>query len=454
MAFPFFGRLFASRQTGEPQYPNAQRIPFIRQTLAGVTITPDSVVTVATAWACLRYLSQSIGALPWHVMRPAGAGAEPALSHQVDWLLYKRPNPEWSAFQFRETLTHWALRWGNGYAEIERDAIGRPLALWPIHPERVQPLRDETGKLFYRVFNLFSSFLGTGSMDVSGAGGYIDLDAADMFHVRGFGEGPVGVNVVQYAAESIGWAKAAQLFGAAFFGNGMTNSVVLTSDKPFDKEGVTVKRLRAMLRRLYRGPRKAHEPILLDNGMKIETVAIEPEKGQFLGTNLYLVEEVCRWFGVPPHKVAHLERATFSNIEEQNIEVVVDSLTPWCKRFEDEADYKLFGANRPGFFTKINLNALMRGNSAARSAFYKDMVSIGAFAPNDVLSLEDMPGIGPEGDKHVMQSQWTTLEMIGKAPVTPPSPPSTASPANSLRLEERAAQIAIERMAASVEMAA
>jgi phage portal protein BeeE len=99
------------------------------RTLAGVPITPDTAVTISTVWACLRYLSQTVAVLPWHVMLKGPNGSEVQESNPIDWLIYSRPNPEWSSFQFRETLTHWALRWGNGWAEIERDTspARRPL---------------------------------------------------------------------------------------------------------------------------------------------------------------------------------------------------------------------------------------------------------------------------------------------------------------------------------------
>src|SRR5262249_33598384 len=154
-----------------------------------------------------------------------------------DWLLWKRPNTEWSSFQFRETLTHWALRWGNGYAEIERDQLDRPFALWPIHPERVKCCRatedsyDSNGEeiaagvLYYEIDNGM------------GAGKTI-LAARRMFHVRGFGEGPVGVNVISYAAQTIGWARAAQLFGASFFGNGMNPAGVVINKKALSVDGL------------------------------------------------------------------------------------------------------------------------------------------------------------------------------------------------------------------------
>jgi phage portal protein BeeE len=126
----------------------------------------------------------------------------------------------------------------------------------------------------------------------------------------------------------------------------------------------------------------------------------------------------------------HLARATFSNIEHQGIEVVVDSISPWAKRFEHEANLKLFGQNRQNYYSKMNLNALMRGDAVSRAQWYKVMREIGVLSANDILRLEDMNTIGPEGDKRVMQSQWTTLENIG-VPSQPsePSEPSTEEPA-------------------------
>jgi phage portal protein BeeE len=111
----------------------------------------------------------------------------------------------------------------------------------------------------------------------------------------------------------------------------------------------------------------------------------------------------------------HLLRATFSNIEHQAIEVVVDSITPWAKRFEDEANHKLFPAGSP-YYSKMNLNGLMRGDVASRGQYYQLMRNVGAFSANDILRLEDLNTIPASkgGDKYVMQSGFTTLEKIGE----------------------------------------
>lgn len=425
--------IVAQRVARDNRYPSALRVSSGLRTMAGVVITPDTAVTISAVWACLRYLSQTVAVLPWHVMRDGDKGAEIQKRHPIDWLLYKRPNPEWSSFQFRETLTHWALRWGNGYAEIEPDQLDRPYALWPIHPERVLVCRSETdgystrgdlipaGELYYEVNN--------------GTAAQVAISAKRMFHIRGFGEGPVGVNVISYASQSLGWARAAQLFGATYFGNGMNAAGIVTLKNKIDVPGF--KRLKEELNDLYKGVRNSHKTAILEKDATWQSISTNPQSSQLIETHQYLVEEVCRWFGVPPHKIAHLLHATFTNIEKQGVEVVTDSISPWVTRFEDEADYKLFGQNRTGLYTKMNMRALMRGDPASRSIYYKNMWALGAYSPNRILELEDENTIGKAGDLHVVQKQYVSLEQIANPPkppkqVAPPAPPSdpNAPPAN------------------------
>lgn len=425
-------RLFALRRTAEPRDPDEQRIPYTGRTLAGVYVTPDRALQNPVVWACVRYLSQTVAGLPWHVMRETSAGTwERMPGSRIDWLLYGEPNPEWTPFAWRETMMRWALLWGNAYAEIERDTVGRPIALWPIHPERVAAQRDETGALVYEVDN--------------GSAGKAPVPRADMFHVRGMGDGPVGLSVIDYAAQSIGWAQATEAFGAGYFGKGANPSGVVTMKKQMDTAGF--KRLRSEFRQLYTGAR-AERTMILDNDMDWKPISIEPDKSQFVETMQHQVDVICRWFGVPPHKVAHLLRATFSNIEHQSIEVVVDSIMPWVKRLEEEADAKLFGARRGFMRTKMNLNALMRGDAKARGEYYQYMRNMGVFSANDILGLEDMNPIGEEGNVRVMQSQYMPLEVIAAQKAPAASEPATPAPP-----DETEAMAAIEAMARIMEPA-
>lgn len=404
------GSIFA--RTSKPEIPGAGSTWYSGRTTAGVYIDGDSMLRNPVVWACVQYLTRAVGQLPWRVLQeePAG-GSKRAPTHPVDWLLHKRPNPEMGAMTFRQTLLAAALTRGNGYAEIQRDARGVPVALWPIATDRVQPKRREDGTLFYRVNN---------------GGGYVDLDAMNVFHLRGFPgpDGVVGLDVVTYAAQTIGWAQATEMFGASFFGEGLNPAGVVQTPKGMSPDGKL--QLEQEFDKKLKGPRKSNRTIFLDEGMTWTRVSSEPDSAQFIETMQHQVDTICRFFSVPPHKVMHLLRSTFSNIEHQSIEVVTDSIAPWCKLFEEEADYKLFGAsNRQGFYTKLYLQALLRGDAVSRATFYKTMVECGAFTANTILMLEDMNPIGPDGDKHVMQSQYTTLERIGEEPVKTVSTPGS-----------------------------
>ena len=369
-------------------------------TTAGVRIDPDQALTNATVWACVTYLSRMVAQLPWRVMQEQENGtAKRAPAHPLNYLLSTRPNPEMGSFTFRETMVGWAVRRGNAVAEIQRDARGVPVALWPIHPSRISFERDEAGALQYVV--------STGADRVY-------LSSQEVFHLRGYGEGAVGLDVVAYAAESIGWAQATELFGSSFFGNGANASGFLYAPGKLSPEAY--KNLERKLATKHGGPKKANRTMIVDSGMKFERASTDPNDAQFIETRQHQIEEICRWFGVPPHKVMHLLRATFSNIEHQAIEVVVDSITPWVKRIEEEGNYKLFGQNRRGFFNKLDLNGLQRGDFKSRQEGLQIQRRNGVINANQWRRLEDMDEIGPDGDKYIVEGNMTTLERVGEAP--------------------------------------
>lgn len=375
--------------------PSGSRMFFAGRTYAGVNITPDSALKTAAVWACVQYITKAVSQLPWRVMKEDGkGGSEMMPTHPVDWMIYHRPCPDMGSFSWRQAMLGTALLWGNAYAEIERDNRNGVYALWPIYPDRVCVRRGPLGLLEYEVWN--------------GYAGRVIVPQENMFHIRGFGDGPVGYNVVEYAAQSIGWAQATEIFGSTSFSEGMNPSGIVETPQSLSAPALTA--LKDELKRLYYGV-KGDRTVILDAGMKFQKLAATLDDSQFVETRQHQIDEICRWFSVPPHKVMHLLRSTFNNIEHQSIEVVVDTVTPWVKIFEEEANYKLFGPqNRQGFFTKMNLRGLLRGDNASRAQYYKELWSIGALTVNDILGFEDMNGIGPDGDTRFVQNVYIPLD--------------------------------------------
>lgn len=405
----WFTRLF-NRLTKDPQ-PQDARVVHFGRTQAGEFITSDTALQNAVVWACVTYLGRTVGQLPWRVMTEDADGVKQRVpTHPVDYLLSRRPCPEYPPLAWRETMVGWAARYGNAIAEIVRDQRGLAASLYPIHPERTTPRRSlETGELVWQV--------------TSENGPVRVLSAMDVFHIRGYGEGPIGLDVMSYAAQSIGWAQATQMFGASFFGNGLNPTVVVETPAKLTLDGF--KMLRASLDTVYKGPRNSNKPFIADGGMKVSKLSSTAEEAQFIETRQHQVAEMCRWFGVPPHKVMDLLRGTFSNIEHQSIEVVVDCITPWALRFEQEADFKLFGpANKQGYFTRMDLKGLLRGDFKSRQEGLAIMRQWGIVSGDEWRALEDMNPIKNDGgDKYIVPLNFTTLEKVGEDVAPPPVAP-------------------------------
>ena len=276
-AGPFRG-IFNKKSTNEPVAGDRRR--YAGKTPAGIYVDADTALKNATVWACVQYLTRTVGQLSWHVMRPrVGGGAEYVTSNPADYLLHRRPCPDMGALAWRQAMLGNALLRGNAYAEIEWDNRGAPYALWPIHPDRVVVRRAASGALEYEVWN---------------NGGNTVLAAEDMFHIRGFGDGPVGYNVIEYAAQSVGWALATETFGATYFGQGANPSGVVETAKGMTPAGIG--ELRLAFNKLYGGP-KGEKTVFLDSGMTYKKLSTDPGDSQFIETRQHQVEEICRWFG-------------------------------------------------------------------------------------------------------------------------------------------------------------
>lgn len=398
MAFPWLKTLFA-RKTKEQDYPGERRAPTRTRTSAGVVVTPDTGLLNDTAWACRRYLSQSLGLLPARVLQPNGKNYTLIQNHPTDSILNYRPNPELSPFQLRETLTSWAITHGNGIAEIERDLVGRVANLWPIEPWRISISRyKDSGELVYLVS------MGAGQDPVP-------LSSSEVLHIRGFGNDAIGIGVVEYAAQTIGWARATEIFGAAFFGKGLHfGGTAVFKDTANDEQ---IEAAQKRLEEAFAGAANNSKWFVGDGEMDITRMTATPNESQFIETMQHQVEAICRWFGVPPHKVMHLVRSTFSNIEHQSIEVVTDAIAPWALRWEQECSYKLFGANRSRLKVEFDLKGMLRG------AYKERQEGLQIQRRNGIINGDewrDLEGMGPQADGagqvYIVEKNMVPLDML------------------------------------------
>jgi len=122
---------------------------------------------------------------------------------------------------------------------------------------------------------------------------------------------------------------------------------------------------------------------------------------------------------VPPHMIQDLTRSTYSNIEVQGTEFVQHCLMPHLKRWEAAISRDLI-VDDERYFAEHSVSGLLRGDHASRSAYYVSALQNGWMTVNEIRELENLNPIGPEGDKHFIQLNMTTLEKAGEEP--PPAP--------------------------------
>lgn len=369
---------------------------------AGITLTYDAATQLSCVWACMDAITKAIAPSAWRVFVRENRKRVMLPDDPVAYLLNTRPNPEMTAMSFRECLMYQALSWGNSYAEIVRDGSGRVTALWPLMSDRMMLRRyiedDGTpGDLYYEYYNW--------------QGPITRFEPNDIFHLRGPSpSGWFGDNIIARAAKTIALGVAMERFSSSFFANGASAGLVLSNDRPFDDKAY--EKVKARWNDEHLGPDKASRTAVLDNGWKISSISTEPDKMELVASRKYQLEEICRFFGVPPHRVQELSRATFNNIEHLGLEFVRDALTPWAERLEQEADFKLFPQRAPWRHTNIDIDWLAHGDAGSRAAYYEKMRNMGAFSVNDILEKENMNSVGAEGDLRLVMSNYTTYEGI------------------------------------------
>lgn len=419
-------RIVAKRQSQPERNDRARYIEFGgRQSEANVLITEPTALGESTAFAAGNLIARTVGPLPGDVRAARGPdaadGTQDLPEHPVAAMLNRAPNPEMSATSFRESWLMAAIFHGNGYAEIERDQSDRPVALWPIHPDRVQPCRTVNGTLYYEINN--------------GIGEKTDLAAEDVLHLAGpsLGAGTVGFSIISLAKNDLGEAIAQGRYASNFIRNQAAPSGLITVSPGIQPTGM--KRLRAEVEAMYSGPRKAGKIMIGDAGVDFKQIGVSPQDAEFLAQRRFSVETIARWFGVPPQMIGDTSKQTFANFEQAGLNFLALAVMPWVVRIEQEVNRKLLNrvaAGRARPFFKINTAAVVRANLEAQYRSFALGRQWGWLSVNDIRKLIDMDPIGPEGDVY--------LQPLNMEPSTGGNPPpdgqqQESPPANLRRIK-------------------
>lgn len=379
---------------------------------SGIRINAERAMQIAAVWRCINIKADAIASMPLVLYERTGNGKERAATHPLWRVLHDAPNTWQTSVEWRRMLqAHIDLR-GNAYCLIIPGPLGSVSELLPMNPDRMKVELMDNRRLRYTY------------TDEQGRPVYYRQD--QIFHLRGLSnDGIVGMSTLAAARNAMGLAVATEDHGARLFKNGARPGVVFkaapgTSMKPEARD-----ELRNSWERMHAGSENQFRTAVLPAGLEPVELGLSNDDAQFLDTRKFQVKDIARFFGVPPHKVYDLERATFSNIEHQGLEFVQDTLLPIARTWEAAISRDLI-ADDETYFAEFLFEFYLRGDNASRATFYREMLNIGVLSVNEIRTLENLNGIGPDGDKRYMQLNMTTLDRIGKEPAEtpPPEPPS------------------------------
>lgn len=372
----------------------------------GVTVSETSALAVSAVFAAVRVISEAIGTLPLNVYRKDGQKRFLAPDHPAYRVLHSQANPEAPASVARVALVAKMLLHGNSYAEIERDPLtGEVVNLWPLSFANVTPWRDNDGFLFYRCTPY--------------QGNIVDFAPEDILHFRGFSlDGLIGVSVIRQARESLGLNISLERYGAGFFGRGARPGVLLKHPGRLSDDAR--KRLREGWEQIHQGGENSHRTAILEEGMEVSTVSVPNDDAQFLESRKFGVEEIARWFGLPLSRLRVQGATAFSNIEQDGIDFVVNTLRPHLVRMEQEISIKLFPHG--DYYAEHSVEGLLRGDIQTRYNTYAIGRNNGWLSVNDVRQMEGQPPI-EGGDTYMQPLNMQTISQQTSGTQTPPATP-------------------------------
>lgn len=371
-------RLFESRSLESPSVPlTGQNLQEYLHAAGGAAVTEESAMRLSAVYSCIDVLSTALAQLPALVLRRQGDKIDIATDHPAYYLLHDAPNEWQTSYKWRETKQAHACGWGNGYSSIVRSPRGELRAL-----ERHLPWSTSLVKISNRW-----SYATLDDDDRP-----LSVAPQDMIHIRALGkDGRMGISPIRQHMDTIGLGLAVQRYGKEFFDGGGRPTGLLTVKG--DLQEKSWERLKSFWgKAVTRLKQSDNKTLLLPADLEYKAMTISPEDAQALQTRKMTRSEIAGIYRVPAHMINDLDKATFSNIAEQGVGFVRNTMMPWVVNWEQELNRKLFtpAERAAGYYVKLNLAALLRGTPKERAEFYHYAITDGWMDRNEVRALEDM----------------------------------------------------------------
>ncbi|MCK9575665.1 MAG: phage portal protein [Clostridia bacterium] len=370
-------------------------------TLPEGPVDADTAMTYTAVFACVRVLSETLASLPIKLYQRQPNGDKRDLPSETLYdMMHNKPNDEMTPFAFKECMMTNLNLGGNAYAQKLYNAAGEIVQLYPIIPDKVRMERNKEAP-----YNLIYHVKQNDGTDKP-------LTRNEILHIPGLSiDGINGLTPIGYAAKAVKLGLQYENFGYKFFKNGARPSGYMSV--PGELSPTSYDRLKNDFDKNFSGEQNVGKTPIFEGGTEYKQLTINQADAQYLESRKFQTEEIARIYRVPLHLIQNLDKATFSNIEQQSLEFVIYTMLPWAKRWEEALNTQILTdkQRKAGWFFEFSMDALLRGDITSRYAAYAIGRQWGWLSVNDILRMENKNTIGDAGKAYL-----TPMNMVSMTP--------------------------------------
>jgi HK97 family phage portal protein len=367
---------------------------------AGINVTAETSQNIATAYRCIRILSDDVAKMPLQTFTSRASGRierilPSSYMQNIAWLLEVSPNRWMTPFTFKRIMMRWLICWGNSYAWKPPKPIGKRQEIFILSSYATTPMFDLDGNLWYQT--IFSD----GSMKM--------IPDVEVLHLNiNSDDGINGRSVISYARETLGRQLGAYKTEGKFYAQGLNPGGLLWMSGEMDKEARA--KVRDSFEESMSGVNNAYRLAILDNkAVKFEKITMTPTDAQFLESIKQNDLEIANFFGVPQYKLNEGKQAYNSN-EQANLDYLSTTLDPYLVQIEQGAALKwLSEIEQNTTYFRANRDVLLRTDAKTRAEYLEKRILSGQLSPNEARQIEDLSNY-EGGDNHYIPANMTAIE--------------------------------------------
>ncbi len=348
------------------------------------SIRGEKALKEATVYTCVKILSEALGKLPLKVYQYTDGGQK-QVKHPIAPILKLRMNQYMSAINAWKCLEVQRNLYGNAYAWIDISRkTGAVEAIYPLDSRRMSIYVDDIG-ILSKKGDLWYYYT-----DIDGKPYWLKKE--EVLHFKGVSmDGIIGMSVIEALQSSVENAKASGTFLNTSYKKGMMASGVLQYTGDLDTEKAS--KIRRQFEKMTMGIVNANRIAVMPVGMKFEPFQMKLTDAQFLENSRFTVQQLTAAFGIKPHQVNDLTKASYASVSESNREFYTDTMMATLAEYEQEINYKCFLESEiaAGYYVKFNADAITRAEIEKRITMYKDAIQNGIMTPNECRAKEDLP---------------------------------------------------------------